>query len=82
MKVIRLYCAGGMSSSMLVERMKESATKQNLDYTISAHGVNDIFCGDEHSEDCILLRPQVGFQLAKVKAERPNIPTEVIDMVA
>ncbi len=66
---------------MLVQKMVDEAKKQNLDLEISAHGVNDIFCGEVQA-DCILLGPQVGFQLNKVKISQPNTPVEVIDMVA
>ena len=81
MKVIKLFCAGGMSTSMLVQKMIEEVNHRNLDFEISAHGVNDIFCG-EVKADCILLGPQVGFQLNKVKTAQPNTPVAVIDMVA
>ena len=60
MKKIRLYCAGGMSTSMLVQRMQDVAVQENLEYDIKASGINDIFCGNCDA-DIILLGPQVGY---------------------
>lgn len=81
MKRIRLFCAQGMSTSLLVSKMKESAQKQGLDVDIAAYPVKaiDIEIGNT---DVALLGPQVGYMLNKVKPmfDEHNIPVAVIDM--
>ena len=71
---IGLFCAAGMSTSILVERMKEAAQKKGKDATIAAYSIRDI--------DVALLGPQVGFQLEKAKeiCASHNVPVEVIAM--
>ena len=39
-KVIRLFCAAGMSTSLLVNKMKEAAKVAGKDYEIHAHGLS------------------------------------------
>lgn len=78
-KTIILFCAGGMSTSLLVNRMKEAAAKKGKDYDISAYG---LAAAEEHgpNADCILLGPQVRYALAKLQSQFPNIPVGSIDM--
>lgn len=78
MKNIVLMCSQGMSTSMLVERMKDEAAKAGFECTIEAHPVSEI---DEVKEiaDVILLGPQVRFKLKKLQGEYPDIPMDVID---
>jgi len=79
MKVL-LACAGGFSTSMLVEKMKEAANSQGLEVTINA-------CGDSGIEDylpvdVILLGPQMGHIESNVKElVKGEIPVAVIDMM-
>lgn len=37
MKKIVLFCAGGMSTSLLVNKMREAAAKQGKEYDINAY---------------------------------------------
>ncbi|MDH6365070.1 PTS system cellobiose-specific IIB component [Enterococcus sp. PF1-24] len=78
MKIL-LACAGGMSTGMLVTKMKEVAKSQNLVAEIEAYGISEL---EEHvaGADVILLGPQMGFQKAEVAQKYPAIPIEVIDM--
>ena len=64
MKKIFLCCAAGMSTSMLVERMKQSAASRDIDVDITAVPVSEF---DQIIEDAdvILLGPQVKFQLQR-----------------
>lgn len=79
-KTIMLACAGGMSTSLLVSKMREAATSQGKDYEIFATAGNAIPEEvEKHNPDVILLGPQVKFMLNKVKAE-VNIPVAVIGM--
>lgn len=79
--VIRLFCAAGMSTSVLVNKMQEAAKEKGKDADIAAFSITDM----DHmldGVDVVLLGPQVGFQLAKAKelcAPR-GIPVDVIPM--
>lgn len=80
MRKIILLCAAGMSTSMLVTKMKKYAESENYECEISAHAVSE--AKQYIDADIILLGPQVRFNLAKVKEQCPNCPVESIDMVA
>ena len=58
---IRLFCNAGMSTSLLVEKMKEAAKAEGLDADIVAYPLNEL---DRHIEgiDVALLGPHVGYQ--------------------
>ena len=75
MKKILLVCAAGMSTSLLVNKMKESAIEQGIEIDIEALPVS------VDSVDIVLLGPQVRFQKPQVDAlVAGRIPVEVIDM--
>jgi PTS system cellobiose-specific IIB component len=78
MKII-LACAVGMSTSMLVERMKKAAVVLGMSIDIAAHPVSEL---GSHSEGCsaILLGPQVSYMKDKVAAAYPAIYVNVINM--
>lgn len=79
MKKILLACAGGFSTSMLVERMKESARTQGVEVVIDAVAESDI--ADQKPFDIIMLGPQMGHAEGDLTAEYPNIPVTTIDMM-
>jgi len=64
---IALFCAAGMSTSMLVEKMKKAALDQGLDVSINAYPESEM---EEISNDIdvALLGPQVKYLLNKAKA--------------
>lgn len=79
--VIRLFCAAGMSTSLLVSKMQEAAKEKGKDADIAAFPITEM----ERLTDDIdvaLLGPQVGFQLDKAKkiCEPKGIPVAVIPM--
>lgn len=79
-KNIVLFCAAGMSTSLLVEKMKEAAAKLDYDCKINAYSmtkVKDYAPG----ADIILLGPQIRFQKAEIAGKYPNIPVEDINMM-
>lgn len=80
MKNILLVCAAGMSTSLLVNKMKEAAKKKEIEVNINALPVSE--CGSVvDTVDIVLLGPQVRFQKAQVEAlVKGRIPVEVIDM--
>ena len=72
MKKIVLLCAQGMSTGMLMNKMREYAAKIGYECTINAYSVSRAkeMASDA---DCILIGPQVRY---------PGVPVQVIDMVA
>ena len=61
-----LVCAAGMSTSLLVNRMKEAAETKEIEFQIEAHPVGQI---EKYGEaaDVILLGQQVRYELKNVK---------------
>ena len=78
---IGLFCAGGMSTSMLMEAMKESARKKGLEVDINAYPVASINTKATEN-DVVLLGPQIGYQFEDVKkfCDKHHIPSAVIPM--
>ncbi len=79
--IIRLFCAAGMSTSLLVSKMQEAAKEKGKDADIAAYPITELERMVEQI-DVALLGPQVGFQLAKAKAvcEPKGVPVDVIPM--
>lgn len=78
-KNIVLFCAGGMSTSLLVNKMREAAAKLGKDYEINAYGL----ASEEKyvpNADCVLIGPQVRYALNKLKEKYPDTPIDSIDM--
>lgn len=79
MKNIVLFCAAGMSTSLLVQKMQAAAAAKNYPCTIAAYGLSEL--NDKGKDaDCILLGPQVRYNQDKVRAAYPDKPLMVIDM--
>ncbi|MDO6994226.1 PTS sugar transporter subunit IIB [Brachyspira innocens] len=80
MTKILLLCSAGMSTSMVVKKMKEAAAKRNIDVEIEAVATAR-FYELLDSYDVFLLGPQVKFQKAEfqAKAKEKNKPLDVID---
>lgn len=79
---IRLFCAAGMSTSLLVNKMKDAAKAKEIEVDIEAfpEGQMDKNLDGVH---VALLGPQVGYTLGKAKkiCEPKGIPVDVIPMV-
>lgn len=80
MKNILLVCAAGMSTSLLVNKMKAAAKEKGIEINIDALPVSE--CSSVIDKvDIVLLGPQVRFQKPQVDAlVKGRIPVEVIDM--
>jgi len=79
-KKIILACAGGFSTSMLVEKMKEAVSNKGLDIVIDACGEGSL--ANYLPADIVMLGPQMGHAEDGVKAKvGPNVPVTVIDMM-
>ncbi|WP_105301047.1 PTS sugar transporter subunit IIB [Anaerococcus marasmi] len=82
-KTIMLACDAGMSTSLLVNKMKKVAKEKNLDYKIFATPVSHADSYLEKEEiNLVLLGPQVRYMLKDMKAifDPKGIPVEVIPM--
>lgn len=81
MRTIVLLCAAGMSTSMLVNKMREAAAADGYECQIDAYGMAQAAEKGQNA-DIILLGPQVRFNLDKVKQMHPGKLVEAIDMTA
>lgn len=79
---IMLACAAGMSTSLLVEKMKMAAEDQNIEAEIFAIPEAEISAYEGKFDVC-LLGPQVRFKLRQVKYKAGDkYPVDVIEMAA
>jgi len=81
MKKIVLLCCIGMSTNLLVNKMKEVAKEEGFDCEIEAFPVGDSNNVGKDA-DIVLLGPQVRYNLANIQKQFPGKPVEAIDMVA
>ena len=82
MVTIKLFCASGMSTGVLVNKMKDAAKAKGVEAEIAAFPESQM---DKHldSMDVALLGPQVGYRLSNAKSlcDPKGIPVEVIPML-
>ncbi len=80
MKKIFLCCAAGMSTSMVVAKMKQAAKDQGIDVEIVAVGMEE-FESTLVEFDCCMLGPQIKYREAdfKSKAAAMGKPVGVIN---
>lgn len=79
MKHILLVCNAGMSTSMLVKKMQKEAEASKIDVSIEAKPLSEAK-KDLANYDCILLGPQIRYELKNVKAMANGLPVDVINM--
>ena len=77
-KKILLACAGGFSTSMLVQKMQEAAKSKGIDVEILAVAENSI--EDYLDFDVLLLGPQIGHRLEDLSIEL-TMPVYVIESI-
>lgn len=78
---ILLVCSVGMSTSLMVNKMKEHADKKGIEVEIWA--VPDAEAADNLEKvDVLMLGPQVRFLENKMKEIAGDKPVAVIDMMA
>ncbi|MDO5108628.1 MAG: PTS sugar transporter subunit IIB [Erysipelotrichaceae bacterium] len=70
-KTIILFCGAGMSTSLLVNKMKEAASAQGKDYEIHAHALSEESLSAP-TADVILIGPQVRFELENMRKRNPD----------
>ncbi|OUM89307.1 PTS sugar transporter subunit IIB [Caldibacillus debilis] len=83
MKRILLACSSGMSTSLLVSKMREVAEQKGIETEIWAVG-NEKAEKEMEKADVLLIGPQMRFLKKKLekKAEEIGIKVDVIDPVA
>lgn len=81
MFTVRLFCNQGMSTSLLVNKMREAAEKQGMEADIAAFPVNEM-ADRIKGIDCALLGPQVAYLKGKSAeiCKAAGIPMDVIPM--
>jgi len=76
---ILIICAAGMSSSLIVEKMKKLAPEGTvIEYSVGMNTINDLT-----GYDVLLVGPQLRYKKDQIKimAEKAQIPYAFIDMV-
>ena len=68
-KHIYLFCSAGMSTSLLVSKMRAQAEKYEVPVVIEAFPETLV----------VLLGPQIAYMLPEIQRLLPNKPVEVID---
>ena len=89
MKQVIFACAGGMSTSLLVNKIRKEALERSLDFdfiAISEQLLYQHLNSDSDSDNivAVLLGPQMRFALdeSKKQTEKLGIPIDIIDPVA
>lgn len=79
---ILLVCSAGMSTSLLVTKMKQAAKEKELEVNIRAIAEADLKNNVDNS-DVLLLGPQVRYLLSKVRSlmQDRGVPVDVINSV-
>ena len=80
MKNIILVCCAGMSTSILVKKMREVAKEVGKEVNIKAMPESEL-ANYKDEINCILIGPQIGYMEDDIKSKYPNIPIEVINSV-
>ncbi|CUN95549.1 PTS sugar transporter subunit IIB [Clostridium sp. NSJ-49] len=81
MKKILLVCEAGMSTSILLSKMREYVKVKKVDIDIKALPITE--CEEVINDvDIVLLSPQVRFQMPQVNAlVNGRVPVKVIDVI-
>ncbi|MGD8164237.1 PTS sugar transporter subunit IIB [Pantoea alhagi] len=77
-KTIYLFCSAGMSTSLLVSKMKAQALKYEVPVIIEAFP-ESLAAEKAPEADLILLGPQIAWMLKDIQKIVPEKPVEVID---
>ena len=81
MKNIVLFCAAGMSTTLLVERVRAAAKEAGYECRIAAYPVSKAGKTEE-TPDMVMLGPQVRYHLPGIREKYPDIPVEAMDIAA
>lgn len=75
---IMLVCAGGMSTSIVMNQIKKWAEVKGKSIEVKAYGIGEY---EAHYKEfqCILLGPQISYKQNEIKAAVKDTPVAVID---
>jgi cellobiose PTS system EIIB component len=81
MIIIKLFCQAGMSTSLLVHKMNQSAQTRNISCFIKAYSANTLE-REVPTADVVLLGPQLIYLQSDARrfAEDKKIPVAIIRM--
>jgi len=81
MFTIRLFCAAGMSTSLLERRIREAAKERGIEVDVVAHPASEID-NNLDGADVALIGPQVQFMFNQLEAKcaAKHVPVAVIPM--
>lgn len=79
MKKILLVCNAGMSTSMLVAKMKKAAADEGIEVSIEAKSLSEAKNMIQEA-NIVLLGPQIRYELNNVKKIAGDVPVEAVDM--
>ncbi len=82
MKKIYMFCTAGASSSLIVKKMQDAATKLGLDYEITAAEYAQADYLLDEGLDMVLIAPQARIIYGAMVKKFPNIPVVNVDMMA
>ncbi|EKT58256.1 PTS sugar transporter subunit IIB [Providencia burhodogranariea] len=77
-KNIYLFCSAGMSTSLLVNKMRTQAEKYDVPVNIEAFP-ESLAVEKGIDADVVLLGPQIAWMLSDIQKLLPHKPVEVID---
>ncbi|MEG0329024.1 MAG: PTS sugar transporter subunit IIB [Longicatena sp.] len=79
MRQIRLFCNAGLSTSLLVNKMRKAAEEENYEVEINAFPIDDV---EMHADDAdiIILGPQIRFKLKETQSKFPEKKVITLDM--
>lgn len=78
MKKILLFCAGGMTTSLLAQKLNDYAKLNKLPYTVEAFSVGQVTnVADQF--DIILSGPHLAFKIPDIKKTFPKKPAGSIE---
>lgn len=81
MKNILLVCASGMSTSLMVKKMKEAAEQKGYECNIEAVGA--AYAKEKKGAiDVLMVGPQLRFSYEQLKKDFSEIPVILIDTIA
>ena len=79
MKHIVLVCNMGMSTSALMKKMSKYAESIAFECTVNAYPVAELENVVDEA-DCILVGPQISYQLDNIKKVSKDVPVSAIPM--
>ena len=74
---ISLFCDSGMSTSLLINKMRDNAALHGKDYEIFSFPFSE-FDAKAPGSDVCLLGPRTAYALPKLKAKYPGLKIAVI----